>query len=487
VRAVVETLLMVAAATAAGMLIAPRWGHAPVDLLYLVPVMAAASLHGLRSGALAAVASALAYNYFFTVPVHTFRIDRPADIVTVAVLLGVALVVGRLVALTRAQARAAQESAARNAAVAGFAGRLLSCVDDQAIGAVTCGELARLLECNAMLLVAREGEAVVVGGAPGPVELGRSDRDAAAHALATGRVTGRGSAQPHLGDWQFHALGTEERVLAALGLARDDGGAPVRDEQGLLFRTLLDQAALALDRAALAREMLDVAGLRERDRLRGALLSSVGHDLRTPLTAIIAAGSELREAGASPTLVGTLETEAATLERYILNLLGMARIEAGAVRVRSEPIDLVDAVAAVARDLRQPLASYRLEVLMPPDLPLVRADPELLHHCLLNLIDNAARYSPAGGRILAAGAARNGCVDLSIADEGPGLPIAGKRLVDRFEQIAGSDRNGGTGLGLAIVDGFARAMGAGLEAGNRAQGGAIFTLSLPAEPVDAPA
>src|SRR5205807_4053607 len=148
---------------------------------------------------------------------------------------------------------------------------------------------------------------------------------------------------------------------------------------------LFDQVALALVRARAEAENREVAGLRERDRLRSALLSSVGHDLRTPLTGIIGAAAELRrDGGEDPALLATVECEAGKLERYISNLLDMARIEAGAVKLKTEPVDLVDAVAAALKDVRPALGERPVAVDVPDDLPLVRADAQLLHHCLIN-------------------------------------------------------------------------------------------------------
>jgi two-component system, OmpR family, sensor histidine kinase KdpD len=167
VRVWVETLLMVGGATGLGLLIAPRWGTAAVDLLYLLPVLAAATLYGLGTGLLAAFASALAYNFFFTAPVHTFRIHSPTDIVTVLTLFAVALVVSKLASGMRAQARIAAANAARNSTIAGFSGRLLSCSEPETIGAVTCGELAALFGCNAVLLgPAHEAEPAVLAREP---------------------------------------------------------------------------------------------------------------------------------------------------------------------------------------------------------------------------------------------------------------------------------------------------------------------------------
>jgi two-component system sensor histidine kinase KdpD len=479
-RILAEVLAMVGVSTLLGLFVAPRWGTSPVDLLYLPTVLAAAALYGLRPGLLAAIASALAYNFFFTAPVHTFRIDRPADLVTVFILFLVALVTSQLAARMRMQARIAAANAARNATIAGLARRLLSCSSREEIGAVACAEIGFLFGCNAVLVVPGSERTEIVARYPAAsVALTPSDFTAAALALETGEAAGRGAPRLDPAEWLFHPVMSEARVLGAMGLARDDGSTAVPDEQRALLANLLDQVALALERAALEAEMHGVAELRERDRLRGALLSSVGHDLRTPLTAILAAAAELRRTPEDMALLGTLETEAATLERYVTNLLDMARIEAGSIGLRREPVDLVDSVAAALRDLRRSLASRDLDVDFDSDLPLVRADPRLLHHILINLIDNALRHGGADGRILIAGRRAGDGVALSVEDEGPGLGGRPEALFERFRRIAGSDRKGGAGLGLAIVKAFASAMELEVTAGDRPGGGAAFTLVFP--------
>src|SRR3954468_5207731 len=422
-RAYAETLAMVATSTGLGLLIAPKWGNSPVDLLYLPPVLFAASLYGLRPALAACVASTLAFNFFFTEPVHSLAIRSPADIVTVLMLFAVALVVSQLAARMREQARIAAANATRNATIAGFAGRLLSCPNASEIGAATCAELSSLFDANVVLFE----EAGTIAAMPSDVRLTPADIAAASWVLEHGLTAGRGAPRLNPAEWLFFPVKSAARPLAALGLARGDGRPPVSEKRMPLLESLLDQTALALERAALERDMRDVATLRERDRLRGALLSSVGHDLRTPLTAIGAAAAELRreQPAGSIALVETIESAAATLDRYIGNLLDMARIEARSIRLRSEAVDLVDAVSAATRDLNRSLAGRTIRVDLARDLPLVRADPHLLHHCLINIIDNAARHSRAGAPITIAAGCDSDAVCLSVEDEGPGLPGGG--------------------------------------------------------------
>ncbi|MFS8064163.1 MAG: DUF4118 domain-containing protein [Luteimonas sp.] len=479
VRSYAEALVMVGASTLVGLFVSPRWGNAAVDMLYLPSVLAAAVLYGLRPALLGALASALAYNFFFTEPIHTFRIDRPADIVTVVILFLVAVVASQLAASIRTQARLAASHAARNATIAGFARRLLSSSTEVEIGGVACDELGRLFDCNAVMLSGTP-EPSMIASTPGSAVVTPSDIAAAAWVLAEGVPAGRGVARMVAGEWQLHPVKSGPGTLAAVGLARDDGHPPVADEQLPLLNSLLDQVALALERARLEMQSREVSELVERDRLRAALLSSVGHDLRTPLTAIIAAAAELRQASAAEDpLVSTISAEAAKLERYIANLLDMARIESGAVKLKLEAVDLVDAVSAAQRDLRQSLHGHSVDVVLADDLPLVRTDPDLLHHCLINLLDNAGRHSTPESPIHIRGRLEGGDLLLSVEDEGLGLADP-QAPFDTFVTIGGSDQTGGTGLGLAIVKSFAAAMGIAIEAGAGPNGkGAAFTLRFP--------
>ena len=492
IQAYAGAIVMVALSTLIGLWIAPRWGTAAIDMIYLPAVLAAAALWGIGPGVVAGIAAALAYNFFFTAPIHTFRIDRVTDVVTVVVLLIVALVTSKLAAGIREQAQIAAAHAQRNATIAGFAGRLLSSSSETEVAETACRELHRLFHCNA-IIASGLPQPDVLAVYPAGNRLTPSDIAAAALTLESGESAGRGTARLQPAEWVFHPVRTASGVIAAAGLARDDGYPPAEEDQLPLLANLLDQLALALERARGDADRREVGALRERDRLRSALLSSVGHDLRTPLTAIIGAAAELRRAESSePQLLATIESEAGKLERYISNLLDMARIESGAVKLKTECVDLVDAVSAALRDLRPGLGGREVDVDLATDLPLVRADPQLLHHCLINLVDNASRYSGANGAIRIAAAASKGEVKLTVEDQGPGLPVERERSLDAFIRIEGSDRKGGAGLGLAIVKAFAEAMGAKVTAANREGGqGASFTLRFPKslvvrnEPVDA--
>jgi two-component system sensor histidine kinase KdpD len=480
-RRYAETLLMVAGVTAAGLAAAPLVPASAIDLVYLVPVLAAASLHGLRFGVCASIASALAYNFFFTAPLHTFRIDDPGNVVTVLVLLGVALFTSRMTARIREEAASAAASARQNAVLAGCTGQLVAASDAASIGKVLCTEVARLFDANTLLLVHAGRRLDLLAAVPGRTAPDGIELEAAVLAETTRRPAGRHTDALRAADWQFHPLLASGAVRGVIGLARDDGRDPVDAADRVLLAGVLAQAALALEREELAAEMRGVAQLRDRDRLRGALLSSVGHDLRTPLTAIFAGVAELPRTNTPPELIDTLGSAVHRLDRYIANLIEMTRIEAGAIRLNLEAVDLTDAVAAAVREMHAALVGHEIEVDVPADLPLVRLDPQLFHHCLINLIDNAAKHGGPSGPIVIAAARADGGLTVSVRDAGPGLPAGSEtRIFETFTRLEGSDRNHGTGLGLSIVKGFAEAMGAVASARNHEGGGAVFELHFPA-------
>jgi two-component system sensor histidine kinase KdpD len=479
------TTLMVGGVTAVADALFHVLNLGNVALLYLLPVMAAASLYGLRAGLFAGVASSLAYNFFFLPPTGTLTISNPENVVSVLVLLGVAFATSQLTSRVRAQADLAATSARTNATLAGFLRQLGGISDGDELARAVCEEIGHLFGLRTMLI------------APSPTGSGLSiratndesarieamEQAAAQWALDTGTPAGRGSGTLAASEWLFRPLVAGERTLAVLGLAREAGGDPVRADQLPLLTSLIDQAALLIERLRLEGEMRGVDRLRDRDRLRGALLSSVGHDLRTPLTVIIAAAAELHR-GTNPDLIVTIESEAARLSRFIVNLLDMARVEAGALELRVEPVDLADAVAGAAQDARRALEGHMIQLDVPPDLPLVRVDPQLLHHCLLNLLDNAGRYADPSTPIAIRGVHRYGTLTLSILDQGAGIPPGREaEIFETFRRIEGSDRHvGGTGLGLAIVKAFAEAMGMAVAARNRADmSGAQFDLIFPAD------
>jgi K+-sensing histidine kinase KdpD/DNA-binding winged helix-turn-helix (wHTH) protein len=317
-------VLMIAAATGVGLLIAPHWGQAPVALLFLPAVLAAAVWCGLWPSLLAAVGSALAYNYFFTAPYRTFLIHNPPDVVTVAMLFLVAVVTSHLAGSLRKQAQLAEAHATRNATIAGLARRLLSCTSEEDITALTVQEFSRVFGCNAVLLTGPDSPHLVAS-APLKVDLAPSDFAAAAMTLTSGKPAGRGVKRVNVAEWQFHPVSSQEAVIAAIGLAHDDGTLPVEQAHLHLLTSLLDQVALALERARLERDAREFVAVREHDRLRASLLASIGQDIKPRLATIMAAARAMKRAGTpDKTQASTVASEAAKLDRSVDNLVELA-------------------------------------------------------------------------------------------------------------------------------------------------------------------
>lgn len=310
-------LAMFVLATAVGLLAESRWHSFPVVLLYLPPVLAAAAFAGRWQALLAAVAATLAYNFFFTAPTYTLLVRDPGDLLTVAMLLTVGLATSHLVTSLRIQGELAAFHASRNATIAGFARRLLSCADEAAIAGVAAGELARIFDCHACV-VAGLPEARLLGGVD---RMTQADLAVAARALESGSPAGRHISGGSLTDWQFHPVRAAAGTLAAVGLARSDGMPPVEAEGISLLENLLDQVALALERARLESAGRENIVLRERDGLRSALLGSIGNDIRPRLHGIAAGLRKLQRAGgADGEVLHEIAGETARLTGFIENL-----------------------------------------------------------------------------------------------------------------------------------------------------------------------
>lgn len=467
---------MVAFTTAAAHFIQPLIGVGAIDLIYLLPVIVSASRFGLRPGLTAGILSALAFNFFFLPPLYTFTIADPQSVLTFAILLGVATLISRLTGNMRSRAAIGVRGARENAALAAFAQALTRESDALCTAETICAEVAGLLDVNALLLAEHDGQPAIVASTPPAASLGPIDLTAAEWAFRRAETTGYGTATLNGSDWQFHPLKTSLGVLAVLGVAKSDGSEPVPADRAVLLSTLVGQASLAHERLRLDDEMRELSLLKERDRLRAALLSSIGHDLRTPLAAASSAIDDLATEHPDATAIPVARSEMKRLRGFLDNLIDMVRLDTGAIDLNIELVDLVDAAGGAIHAVRDLLHGRHIDLQVPPNLPLVRADPTLLHHILINLLNNAAQYSGEGGRIAIIGANAAGVVTLSIRDDGPGLPKTGKDLFEVFARGEGSDRSGGSGLGLAIVKGFAEAMNVAVSATSGAEGGASFTL-----------
>lgn len=462
---IVLGLLAVAAIAGITSALLPQLGLAACALLFLMPVLIAASRGGIAPGLITALAGAAAYNFFLLEPRLTFRIHEAENLVSAVVLMAVALVISRLA--TRLHAGEA-EALAR--AEASEEAALLSAL-------LAAGNPAAALEKGRLLLEQRYGRLLLLTGDPvadGDGGFSSLDLAAAAWARHNGDVTGHGTSIMPAAEWTFLPLAPRERRDEAIAaLARPDSGMTRGEGDLAQVQVLARLLGQAWDRAALDNERRERERLEDRDRLRRAFLASLAHDFRTPLTVITGELEELRRT--TPAVENAL---AATrrLARTMEDLVGAARLEDGSLTPATESIDLIDIVAAACEAVATPLTVERA---IPTDLPFVAADPVLLRHVLVNMIDNAARHGRSRIRVVAQ-TTGDRTVDLAVEDDGPGVaPDDRTRIFERFMRAEGSDRTAGSGLGLAIVKGFADAMGMTVTVDSASIGGAAFHLGLP--------
>ena len=500
----IATTLIVAAAVLVGLGLQLAVTVSSISLVFLTAVLVAAASFGLWPALYACLASVLAYNFFFLPPVYTFTIADPENVVTLFFFLVAALIAGNLAAGMRAQALAARGRARTTEELYRFSRKLAGILDMDDLLWATAYQVATMLGVRVVLLLppgAGEpgGQGIAVRGSyPPEDELDPADLAAASWCWNNNREAGRGADTLPGARRLFLPLRTARGPVGVLGIDRDEvmpeSTRPLlAPEQRRLLDALADQAAVAIERVTLAADVDRTRLLAETERLRSALLTSISHDLRTPLAAILGAASGLAsyhalldEAGRRD-LLATIRDEAERLNRFVGNLLDMTRLESGALAPRLEAVDLGEMAGAALARAGRVLAAHRVEMDLSAELPLLRIDPVLFEQVLFNLLDNAAKYAPEGSvvrlRAWHEPAPEGGTVRLQVIDEGPGLPEDALELVfDKFRRIPGGDRQrAGTGLGLAICRGFVEAMGGTVTAANRRdRSGAVFTVSFPA-------
>jgi two-component system sensor histidine kinase KdpD len=464
-----------------------------ISLVFLTAVLASAIAWGLWPSLFAAVASILAYNFFFLPPLYTFTVADPENVLALFFFLIVAVIVSNLTARTRTQVVTARLRAKATAELYAFSRKIagIGALDD--LLWATAHQITAMLSVRTVLLMPlkdREG-LEVASGYPPEDQLDAADMAAARWTWEHNRAAGRGADTLPGGKRLFLPLRTGSGPVGVLGIDRDAPGPLLTPDDRRLLDALCDQAAVAIERISLAKGLDEARVLAETERLRAALLTSISHDLRTPLASILGTVSSLRSfperysSAEREDLLATLQDEAERLNRFVSNLLDMTRLESGAIDLRLELIDVADIVGSALQRAGNVLASHRLEVNIEPHLPMLRLDALLFEQVLFNLLDNAAKYAPAGSRIDIRATRDGELVEIEVVDEGPGIPPTDlERIFDKFYRVQAQDRRrAGTGLGLAICRGFVEALGGWIGARNRRdRSGAVLTIRVPVVP-----
>ena len=484
----IAALLSVGAALGVAWLIRPWIGVESVDLVFLTAIIGVAVRFGLLPSLVASVAASLCYNFFFLPPIYTFTIADPTNVAAFVTFTVVAVIVSNIAARMRSQAGIAATRASTTEALYAFSRKLAGTGTLDDVLWASAFQIASMLKVRVVLLLPEDGWIAVKAGYPPEDTLDQSDLAAANWAWHNDRAAGRGADTLPGAQRLFLPMRTARSTVGVVGIDSDKPGPLLTPDQRRLFDALIDQAALAIERVHLAEDVDRAKRTAETERLRAALLTSLSHDLRTPLSAILGAASALREladrlsAEERADLLSTIVDELERLNRFIANLLDMTKLEAGAVAPKSAMHDPADIVSTALKRASKILAQHTIETELQPGLPMVQVDPVLLEQVLFNLLDNAAKYAPAGTPIRVEGWKDPEAVYLQVVDEGPGIPPGDlERIFDKFYRVQKGDHvRAGTGLGLAISRGFVEAMDGTIGAANRAgRTGAVFTIRLP--------
>ena len=461
----------------------------------LLAVLTSAVTFGLWPALYACFLSALAFNFFFLEPRYTLTIRDPESIVAFTVFLVVAVIASNLTARVQRQAAAARSRARATGDIYSFSRKLAGAGTLDDVLWATAFQIASMLKVRVVLLLPENGTITVKAGYPPDDTLAEADIAAARWAWEHNRAAGRGADTLPGAKRLYLPLRTGRTAIGVVGLDNDKQGPLLTPEQQRLLDALADQAAVAIERVQLVADVDRARLAAEADRLRSALLTSISHDLKTPLAAIMGAAGTLKEfAPALPEkdradLLATVVSEAERLNRFIANLLDMTRIESGAMEPNHAFHYVGDVVGSALNRAQKITAEHRIETDIPADLPMLRLDPVLFEQALFNLLDNAAKYALPGSAIRLQAWVDNGAVILQVMDEGPGIPPDDmERIFDTFYRVRKRDQvRAGTGLGLSISRGFIEAMGGTISAANRTdRPGAIFTIRMPV-PAELPA
>ncbi|MDD1141299.1 sensor histidine kinase KdpD [Pseudomonas sp. TNT2022 ID233] len=457
-----------------------------ISLVFLAAVLLVAVRSSLGPALACAALSFLTYDFLFIPPNFSFSIQREEDVLTLLFFLLMAALTGNLAARQRRQLQALRDTQEETTELLDLSRKLTAATDRQAVVSAAAQHLNGWSDLQ-LCLLNRDGQGGWKVETGGPLQFTESERAAADWAWQHDQPAGMGTGTLPFGRWWWWPLSVEDGPLALLGVCAKEGQT-LSGQRRRLLTALSQPLAQALARAQLADD-LEAARLHgETEQLRSALLASVSHDLRTPLTSmrgsidsLLALGEAIPLEDRRELLEGTRD-EAERLDRYIQNLLDMTRLGHGALKLARDWVSPADIVGSALNRLRAVLSSLQVATDVPAELPLLFVHAALIEQALVNVLENAARFSPSHGRLQLRAGADDSEVFFSVSDEGPGIPVDERaKIFDMFYTAARGDRGGqGTGLGLAICQGMVGAHGGRISVGDGIDGrGTCITLHLP--------
>ena len=475
--------------TAASFAAFPFFGLPNLVMIYLLGVLATAARGKRGPAAMASALSVLCFDFFFVPPRFNLSVSDAQYFLTFAVMFVVAMLISHLTIRLREEAEGARRGQRRTALIHSFTQQLAGTRGLENVLRVAAAHLADVFDGAVAVLLPEAGGRLAVKAAAG------GSRDPEDKEL--------GVAQWVYDRWQAAGLGTPslpgeealyvplqgaEGTVGVLSVRPRNRGSLLAPEQRQLLDSFAHQIGLALEVSRLEESARRSEVEAEAERMRSSLLSSVSHDFRTPLAAVLGSAEALlgkksvREDPSSHELLENIRSEAERLSRLVRNLLEATRLESGTVVLRKEPVLVEEIVGSALERVEKSLGSRRVDVSIPEDLPAVPADEALLEQVLVNLLENAARHTPPSASVEVSARVEGGSVQVTVADRGPGLKEEDlPRVFEKFHRDASSP---GAGLGLAICRAVVKVHGGDIRAGNRPGGGAIFSFSLPLEGKD---
>jgi two-component system, OmpR family, sensor histidine kinase KdpD len=460
-----------------------------IVMVYMLGLVAISLRFGRGPSILSSFLSVVTFDFFFVPPLYSFAVQDTEYIFTFVVMLATGLVISTLTSRVSLQAEAARRRERRIAALYALSRALSATQEVNEIVNVVSRQSGDAFDAQVALLLPDANKRVDVRGvAFGGFRPDEKERGVAQWVFEHGQKAGIGTDTLPGASALYLPLTVARGAVGVLGVRPTQLSRLLEPDQVHLMEAFAGQTAVALERANLANEAERVRVLVESERLRNSLLSAVSHDLRTPLTAIAGASSTLIEGadGIDPAtrreLLESIYEEAESLNRLVGNLLDMTRLDAGAVAVQKEWQSVEELVGAVLNRLSRKLDNRQVITRVPADLPLIYVDALLIQQVLLNLLENAEKYSRPDAPIEISVYAADKKVTIEVADRGPGLPEGDeKRIFEKFYRSPTARSRSGVGLGLTISRGIAELHGGSIWAHSREGGGAVFGVSLPVE------
>jgi two-component system sensor histidine kinase KdpD len=478
---------LVAAATGICALFAPYISPTNLVVIYLLSTVLAAIFLGRGPAILASFLSVAAFDYFFVPPQLTLAVTDTEYILTFFGLLAVSLVISYLTAQVREQAEAAQRREAQTAALYALGHDLTATVGLEEVAKTIITHISQTFSREVAIFLPEDGQLRLFNASPG-LDTDEKELAVATWTFEHGQLAGRGTDTLPEASMHYQPLKTTRGVIGVLGVKPASPASYMSPDQRRTLDAFVNQVALAIEGARLAEQARQTELLEATEKLQTALLNSISHDLRTPLVSITGALSSLDEASPAldeevrRSLIETAREEAERLNRLVGNLLDITRLEAGAMHLHREAYDVQELIGSSLEQVGIPLKNRQVHVEIPAKLPLVPLDFVLFSRVLVNVIDNALKYSPPEKPIEIKVRVSNHNLEISVADRGEGIPLGDlERIFDKFYRVQRPNNVSGTGLGLSICKGIVEAHGGSIRSENRRGGGAIFTVRLPLE------